>query len=476
MNADTTAMPQHDTTDLFALDQAHVWHPFTPMKQWRETEPLIIERAHDAFLIDTAGRRYIDGTSSLWCNVHGHHVQQMDKAIRNQLHKVAHTTLLGLASPTSIELAERLCAIAPGRLNKVFYSDSGATAVEVALKMAVGYFYHRGQPQRRRFIRFTGAYHGDTTGCMSIGYSELFHLPFGAMCFPSLEAPAPDPCRVPANLVMAPRSPGQYWPSADVPFNASLRDACLKQLRDLLEQHVHEVAAIVIEPLVQGAAGIVCHPTGFLRGVAELARQHGVLLIADEVATGFGRTGEMFACDHEDVCPDLLCLGKGISGGYLPLAATLATDDIEQAFCGALADRRTLFHGHTYTGNALACAAALASLDLFEQRDLLNHIQRSARIIRHKLETLQESPHVRDVRQRGIMTGIELCADRATGLSPEPLHQTAHRLCMAMREDGVILRPLGDVIVLMPIPAMGHDTLHQMLDVVVQTILRWDLK
>ncbi len=471
------------TRHLAALDHAHVWHPFTPMKQWRESPPLIIERGEGVYLIDTEGNRYIDSVSSLWCNVHGHRVPAIDQAVREQLDKIAHTTLLGLASPPSIELAAELVkrvnlpaaantTEAPAaRLNKVFYSDAGATALEVAFKMAVGYWYHTGRPEKNKFIGISGAYHGDTVGSMSVGYSELFHRPFLSMVFPTRWAPAPDCARFPRAADIDPAT--APFPSQDTAHAATVRDRCLAELESLLQLHADETAAIVIEPIMQGAAGMICQPEGYLRGVAELARRYNVLLIADEVATGFGRTGAMFACHLEGVTPDILCLAKGITGGYLPLAATITTDAIEQAFCGELTDRRTLYHGHTYTGNPLACAAALASLRLFDETDLLAHTRQSAAIIADRLTALSDHPHVLDIRQRGIMVGIELCRDRRTAQSFDFAARTGAQICQAMRPQGLILRPLGDVLVLMPIPATPHDTLHRMLDILLNTLTTW---
>ena len=466
-----------DTRRLAALDREHVWHPFTPMRQWRRSDPLIIARAEGCELIDTDGNRYLDGVSSLWCNVHGHVVDQIDRAVRDQLAAVAHTTLLGAASPASIELAARLCRIAPGELDKVFYSDAGATAVEVALKMAVGYWHHRGQPGRNRFIAFHGAYHGDTTGAMSVGFSDLFHRPFASMVFPAMFAPAPDPCRAPREMIdsVAGSEPvgDAVWPSENRALGSALRDQCLAALKRLLEQHADQTAAVIIEPIVQGAGGIICQPEGFLRGVHELTKEHDALLIADEVATGFGRTGTMFAVAREGVEPDIMCLGKGLSGGYLPLAATLATHTVEEAFCGEPSQQRTLYHGHTFTGNALGCAAALASLDLFESSGLLEHVAASGRIIAERLNALRACPNVLDVRQRGIMVGIELCRDRAAREPFDLAKGTARAVCLAMRSRGLLVRPLGDVIVLMPIPAMPHQMLGRMLDTVVESILDW---
>lgn len=467
-----------DAQHLAALDHAHVWHPFTPMRQWRDQAPLIIERAEGFSLIDTDGKRYIDGVSSLWCNVHGHRVAEIDQAIIDQLHKVAHTTLLGLASPPSIELAAELVARAStsdahAPLNKVFYSDAGATALEVAFKMAVGYFFHSGQTEKTRFIGLAGAYHGDTTAAMAVGRSELFHRPYFSMLFETDWFPSIDACRAPENMQHAYPTDADQWPSENVALNQALAQNALTQLRALLEDNGHQTAAIVLEPVMQGAAGMIVQPPGFVRDVAAIAKQYDVLLIADEVAVGFGRTGTMFACEQEGVTPDILCVAKGLTGGYLPLAATLTTDAIEWAFTGELSDRRTLYHGHTYTGNALACAAALASLRLFDDKNVIAHSVQSAAIVGEALQPLRACPHVLDVRQRGLMIGIELCADRNTRQSFDFAARTGAELCRRMRDLGAIVRPLGDVIVVMPAPAMDHTTLRTLLDIVVTTIQAW---
>lgn len=480
-------MKKNDKTrTLTEWDRQHVWHPFTAMRQWRESEPVIIDHAEDFELIDTEGNRYIDGVSSLWCNVHGHCVPAIDKAIRDQLDKVAHTTMLGLGSEPSIRLAAELVARVPkprdgnpGRLNKVFYSDAGSTALEAAFKMAVGYFHHTGRPGKRRFIGFRGGYHGDTTGSMSVGYSELFHRPFSSMVFPTTFAPTPDNLRTPealSHLHQRGNKDDAQWPSERQALSVGMRDHCLESLEQELRRHADQIAAVVIEPVMQGAAGMICQPPGFLRGVADLARKHDVLLIADEVATGFGRTGRMFACEHEGVTPDILCLAKGITAGYLPLAATLATDAIEEAFCGEYTENKTFFHGHTYTGNPLACAAAIASLELFDSTRLLERIERNAEIMHNRLHELRDPaifPHVIDVRQRGIMVGIELCGDRATRQPLDPAKRTGAAVCAAMRPKGLLVRPLGDVIVLMPIPAMDDASMHRMLDIVIETLRRY---
>ena len=501
--SDRVNSPRIDSTDRLArLDREHVWHPFTPMRQWREANPLIIERGDGPHLVDTRGRRYIDGVSSLWCNVHGHRVPQIDEAIREQLDRVAHTTLLGLASPPSIELAARLVEIAPGgkrssfrvpaerRLNRVFYSDAGATAVEVAFKMAVGYWHHRGRPDRNRFIGLQGAYHGDTTGAMSVGYSEAFHRPFVSMVFEVTSFPCVDPVREfragdrdhHTPVLSGAKGRGNRddaahrWAGEEEWLIAALAERSLSELERMLEERGGLTAAVVVEPVMQGAAGMIAQPPGFVRRVRELCDRYDVLLIADEVATGLGRTGAMFACEHDGVVPDILCVAKGLTGGYLPLAATLATDQVEAAFTGELHQRRTLYHGHTYTGNPLASAAAIASLDLFESTRLLDHIRASADLIARRLDVLRDGerfPHIIDVRQRGLMVGIELGRDRETLQPLEASLRAGATVCEAMRERGVILRPLGDVVVLMPIPAMGHDVLSEMLDMVIDALERF---
>ncbi|HEV7562368.1 MAG TPA: adenosylmethionine--8-amino-7-oxononanoate transaminase, partial [Solirubrobacterales bacterium] len=331
------------TADAARLDHDHLWHPFTQQQGWTEEEPLVIERGEGCWLIDSDGNRYLDGHSSLWCNVHGHRHPAIDSAIREQIDRVSHSTMLGLSHPGAAELAARLVAIAPPGLSRVFYSDSGATAAEIALKMAFQYQQQRGGEHRRRtsFVHLREAYHGDTIGSVSVGGIDLFHATYEPLLFDTHAA-----------------EPGDADDMARV-----------------LAAHGEDVAAVILEPLVQGAGGILVHPPGYLRAVRELCDRHGVLLICDEVATGFGRTGKMFACEHEDVAPDLLCVAKGITGGYLPLAATLSTEAIYDGFLGAAEEFRTFFHGHTYTGNPLACAAALANLDVFESERTLERLQ-----------------------------------------------------------------------------------------------------
>jgi adenosylmethionine-8-amino-7-oxononanoate aminotransferase len=439
------------TRQWVELDKQYLWHPFTQMADWLASEPVIIERGEGFYLIDTEGRRYIDGVSSLWCNIHGHCIKAIDDAIQAQLEEIAHSTLLGLGQTRSIELARRLIRIAPKGLAKVFYSDSGATAVEIALKIAYQYWHNTGQKQRTRFIALREAYHGDTVGAVSVGGMELFHGVYKSLLFETFFVPSPHPYR----------------------FNGTAEQCVqhsLETMENLLKKHTGEIAAIIVEPLVQGAAGMIVHPKGFLKSVEQLARKYDVLLIVDEVATGFGRTGKMFACEHEDVRPDLMCLAKGISGGYLPLAATLATQKIFDAFLGRVEEFKTFYHGHTYTGNALACAAGLASLDLFEKNRVLESLPAKIEIIADALAQIKLLSNVGDVRQCGMMTGIELVKDKATKKPFEYKHTIGAKICAAMRHRGAMLRPLGDVIVLIPAPAMDDPTLQKLLAIVCDTI------
>jgi adenosylmethionine-8-amino-7-oxononanoate aminotransferase len=436
-------------------DREHVWHPFTPMQTYAADTPLIIERAEGCLLIDLDGNRYIDGVSSLWCNVHGHRVPQLDDAIRQQLDQVAHSTLLGLANVPAIKLARKLVELAPAGLTHVFFSDDGATAVEVALKMAFQYWRQRPEPRpgKTRYLALSSAYHGDTVGSVSLGGVEHFHALFAPLLFPVLRAPSPYCYRCPLGLE-----------------RSRCHIDCVEVLVDLVRRHHEELAAVVIEPLVQGAAGIIVAPEGFLRRVREVTAEHGVLLIADEVAMGFGRTGTLFACEQEGVVPDFLCVAKGLTGGYLPLAATLTTDEIYCAFLGRPEEGRTFYHGHTYTGNPLGAAVALASLELLEQGKLLATLPEKSALLRRHLDRIAALPWVGDVRHKGLLAGIELVADRATKRPFPAQLRMGHAVCKRARAHGALLRPLGDVLVVMPPLAIEPALLDRLGDIVHDSI------
>jgi adenosylmethionine-8-amino-7-oxononanoate aminotransferase len=413
------------------LDHRHLWHPFTQQRDWCQEEPLVIERAEGTDLIDTEGRRYIDGVSSLWCNVHGHRHPLIDSAVGEQLERMAHSTMLGLTHRGAAELAERLVELAPPGLSRVFYSESGSTAVEIALKMAFQYWQQRGGQHRRRtsFVSLGGGYHGDTLGSVAVGGIDLFHGAYGPLLFECHRVDAGDS----------------------------------ERLERLLDFRSEAIAAVIVEPLVQGAAGIRVQPPGFLRRVRALTEAHGVFMIADEVATGFGRTGTMFACEQERVAPDFLCLGKGLTGGYLPLAATLTTETVYEGFLGAQADFRTFFHGHTFTGNPLGCAAALASLDVFRDEQTLLRLQPKIRLLGELLGELAAMPEVAEVRGRGFMVGIDLGEH-------DPALRLGHRVALEARQGGAIVRPLGDTVVLMPPLAISKADLQRLVEITAAAI------
>ncbi len=424
-----------------------VWHPFAQMRAFFEEDPPTIVRGEGCELFDQGGRRYLDGISSLWCNVHGHRRPEIDEAIREQLRRIAHTTLLGLRTPSAEALARRLAEVAPEGLRWTFYSESGSTAVEIALKMAFQYWQNRGEKGRTRFVTLGDAYHGDTIGSVSLGGIELFHSIFHPLLFDSIKVPAPHCKRCSRGLR---------------PADCALR--CAAEVEEALSANSGTIAAVVVEPLVQGAAGIITHPHGFLERVREACDAHDVLLICDEVATGFGRTGRMFACEHEGVRPDLMCLAKGLSGGYLPLAATMATDEVFEAFLGEHHEARHFFHGHTYTGNALGCAAALASLEIFRHERVIESLGPKGSRLAAALEPVFE------VRQRGLMTGIELSEDPEADRPFAPERRLGHQVTLAARRRGVIIRPLGDVVVLMPALAMTEEQIDELVTVTRQSI------
>jgi len=479
-------MLKTDLPELQDWDRTHVWHAFTQMAEY---EPFIIERAEGCVLVDIDGNRYIDGVSSLWCNIHGHRHPKIDAAIRAQLDKVAHVTNLGGSNPTTIRLAKRLVDLAPPGLPHVFFSDDGATAVEVAIKMAFQYWRQRREPEKREpekgrapicrngpegashkwglppfsaslpasektcYLALGEAYHGDTLGSVSVGGVARFHAMFRPLLFETLRLPAPDSYRTPPGV--PPEGLCQYH---------------LEKLEQTLAQHHGRIAALVIEPLVQAAAGMIMHPPGYLSGVRALTRKYGVLLVADEVAVGFGRTGRMFACEHENVTPDLLCLAKGLTGGYLPMAATLASEEIWQAFLGGYAESRTFYHGHTYGGNPLGAAAAMATLDVFQEERTLEQLPAKIARLGEHLRRLAQLPHVGDVRQRGLIAAVELVRD-VTAKEPYPWEeQRGLRVCDHARREGVWLRPLGNVLVIMPPLSITLEQLDQIAGAVERGI------
>jgi len=447
-------MSTPSTAELAAWDQQYLWHPFTQMREWLAEPPLIIERGEGNYLIDTDGHRYLDGVSSLWCNVHGHRKRELDDALKAQCDRIAHSTMLGLGNVPATILAKRLIELAPRSLSRVFYSDAGATAVEIALKLALQYWQLAGETRRTRFVALTEAYHGDTLGAVGVGYSDAFHRFFRPVIAPALRIDPPHVFR---------------WRRGASPQHALAQ--AIEDAERVLSVHGDEVAALVVEPLMQGAAGMWNQPEGYLPALRELTQRHGTLLICDEVATGFGRTARMFAVEHEGVEPDLLCLGKGITGGYLPLAATLASEQIFSAFLAPYERFEAFFHGHTYTGNPLACAVAIANLDVFQREGVIERTQNRARQLAGLLaERTEGLAHVGDIRQLGLMVGIELVRDRTSRTPYDPAERIGVRAIQEARRHGVILRPLGNVIILMPPLSIASDELETLVRVASDAI------
>jgi len=437
------------------MDKKYIWHPFTQMQDWVKDQQLIIESGAGSILTDIYGKTYIDGVSSLWVTVHGHRKKEIDQAISNQLKKISHSTLLGLSNVPAVLLAEKLVAIAPQGLSKVFYSDSGSTAMEIALKMAFQYWQQKGLEYQRKtgFISLTESYHGDTVGAVSVGGIDLFQTVYKPLLFHSRKIDAPHCYRCAYGLT-----------------SPACQATCLMHAERTIQKFASTTAALVIEPLVQGAAGMLMQPRGFLKRIRELCTKYNILMIADEVATGFGRTGRMFACEHENVSPDIMAVAKGLTGGYLPLAATLTTEEIYRGFLGDHRELRTFFHGHSYTGNPLACAAAIANIDLFKKEKTIQKLQPKIKMLIKGLVEVQKLAHVGEVRQRGFMVGIELVRNRLAKERYPLEKKTGIRVALACRKHGLIVRPLGDVIVLMPPLSISQAELKRILQIVHTSI------
>lgn len=438
---------------LQSWDKMYLWHPFTQMQDYAKETPLIIEEGNGIYLKDVDGKEYIDGVSSLWCNLHGHRNKDIDNAIKKQIDKIAHTTLLGPTNIPAIELSRKLVGICPKGLEKVFYSDNGSTANEVALKMAFQYWQHKGRKDKTQFVALQYGYHGDTIGTMSVGGIELFHGAFRPLYFKTHLAPSPYCYRCPVGKQ-----------------NKDCALACLEGLEDILKEHSDNIAAMIMEPLVQGAGGMIMHPHGYLSGARSLCRKYNVLFILDEVLTGFGRTGKMFACLHEHVVPDIMSLSKGINGGYMPLAVTLATEEIYNTFLGEFSSLKTFFHGHTYTGNPLGCAAALAGLEFLGKHQIMDTLQPKIKFLAAKLKTFESLEHVGNVRQCGLIAAIELVQDTATK-EPYPWEERVGvKVCLEARKQGLLMRPLGHIIIIMPPLIITIEELDRLLDIVYKSI------
>ncbi len=415
---------------LVSRDRAVVWHPYTQMLT--RPDPLPIVRGEGVYLYAEDGRRWLDGTSSWWVNIHGHAHPRLSEAVATQARTLEHVVFANCTHEPAVALAERLVGVLPTGLTRVFYSDNGSTAVEVALKLALQYWGHRGEPSRKTFVTLHHAYHGDTVGAMSASEASLFTQPFSSMLFDVVRADPPYCYRCPVGL-----------------DRATCRIECVKSLEQALQAHAGSVAAVLVEPMLQGAGGMIVWPAEFLGAVRALCDRFGALLIADEVLTGFGRTGRMFACEHAGISPDIICLSKALTGGYLPLGATVATEAIYDAFLSE--DRtRTFFHGHSFTANPIACAVACASLDVFRETDALAKVRALEGWLKAGLEPLRSLPMVGDVRVIGGVGILELVTDKATKAAGGYLDNLGPKLTAAFLDRGLLLRPLGNVLYLMP--------------------------
>ncbi|KMY51382.1 adenosylmethionine--8-amino-7-oxononanoate transaminase [Peribacillus loiseleuriae] len=451
-------MKHDEVQNLENWDKEYVWHPFTQMKMYQQNKPLIIERGQGSYLYDIEGKKYLDGYASLWVNVHGHNVPALNEALIDQVHQIAHSTLLGSANVPSILLAKKLAEITPGNLRKVFYSDTGSASVEIALKIAYQYWQNTNLEKyknKHTFISLDEAYHGDTIGSVSVGGMDLYHRIFEPLLFKRVSLPTPHTYRM-----------TEFDHAEDV------KNFCLQRLESLLQEKADEIAGIIIEPLVQGAAGIITHPSGFLKGVENLCRKYNVLLICDEVAVGFGRSGTMFACEQEEVVPDILCVGKGITGGYMPLAATITSQKIFDAFLGEKEEHKTFYHGHTYTGNQLSCSVALKNIQLMEETALIEKVQVNAAFVNEQLQNLYMLDIVGDIRQRGLMVGIEIVQDRETKTTFPIQENKLDNIVLAARQKGLIIRQLDQVLTFMPVLAMSQNELEEAIRIIYQSILK----
>ncbi|NWF97469.1 MAG: adenosylmethionine--8-amino-7-oxononanoate transaminase [Nitrospirae bacterium] len=454
---------------LEQLDKQYIWHPFTQMKEWVEDVPVIITEGRDCFIKDIYGKWYLDGVSSLWVNIFGHRKKELDEAIKAQVDKISHSTLLGLSNVPAIEFAEKLINLIqklyskeqtinnlPDNkiLSKVFYSDNGSTSVEVALKMAFQYWQHKGIKEKTAFVSLKNAYHGDTIGAVSVGGIDIFHKTFEPLLFKTYKAPSPYCYRCELNL---------EYPLCNL--------SCAGKLEEIFRENASHIAAFIIEPMVQAAGGMIVSPPGYLKTVHDICKKYNVLMIADEVATGFGRTGKLFACEHEQAWPDIMCLSKGITGGYLPLAVTLATEEIYDAFLGEFKDLKTFFHGHSYTGNPIACAIAIAALNIFEKENILENVMKNTGILELWLEEISEFKHTGNVRNCGMMAGIEFVRNKKT---KEPFaweEKIGWKIAFSARDKGVFIRPLGNVIVIMPPLSISERNLGQLLKFIKESII-----
>jgi adenosylmethionine-8-amino-7-oxononanoate transaminase len=447
---------------LIKSDKNNIWHPFTQMADWINDDPsvpLIIDKAKGSYLYDIDGKKYLDGVASLWVNLLGHRNSKIDNAIKRQIDKVSHSTFLGLTHIPAIDLSEKLLEILPKNLKKIFYSDNGSTAVEVALKMAYQYWQFK-KENRKYFLSLKNAYHGDTIGAVSVGGTDLFHSRFKPLLFKNFFAMSPYCYRCPY------RKKEMMFPINAKNFNdhnskMGCKGECIKQVGEIFSKNSKQIAAAIIEPLNQASSGMIIMPKGYIKEYANLCKRYGILLICDEVATGFGRTGKMFAIEHEYVKPDFICLSKAITGGYMPLAVTATTNDVYNAFLGKYEEFKTFFHGHSYTANPLACAASNAVMSILKREKILQKLQPKIKYLEKELIKLAKHDKVGNIRHCGVMVGIEIVEDKKTGKSYDSKLKLGAKICSNIRKRSIIIRNLSDTLVLfLPVTITKQEITH----------------
>lgn len=425
--------PSRSTDAIDLADSKHAWHPFTQMKEYQANPRLHLVRGEGSWLIDTEGRKYLDGNASVWTNVHGHNDPDLNAALEKQLHQLAHVTLLGLNHPVATELAEELAGLTKGQLPRCFFTDNGSNAIEVALKLSFQFWQLTGHSEKRGVISMSGAYHGDTFGTMSVGDNRTFHKRFSPWLFPSqmFEAPRHEEC------------------AGKIKFSDA--NQSLQALENILKSQAAQTASLILEPRVQGASGMHQQPAGFIKAVAQLCRQYNVHLILDEVFTGFGRLGSLTACSTEDVVPDFLCLAKGLAAGYLPLAATLTSEKIYEAFQGEFSEGRTFFHGHTFSGNPLGCAVALASLKKLRPMISSGQIAERAQQLGEEIQkSFSDHPNIASYRQYGLTGAVDFRPANSSAKAWTLDMRVGYQIALAARRHGLVIRPLGDSILFVP--------------------------
>lgn len=421
-------MNKRTTQEYRHLDREHIWHPYTQMQSWQNESFPVIVKAEGNYLFDNDGKRYIDGNSSLWVTIHGHNHPHIVSAMKRQLDTLDHTTMLGTVSDITIEYAVKLKEYLPKELEKIFFSDNGSSAVEIAAKMAYGYQQNIGKKDKKRFVSFKNSYHGDMIGTMSLSDSGIFHSLYEELFFDVIK----------------------------VDYNNHT------EAEEIIRTRHDEIAAVIIEPVAQCASGISLMAPGFMRVLSDLCKEYGIILIADEVATGFGRTGKMWACDIDGISPDIICLSKGITNGVLPFAVTACTQPIYDSFFGRYDEFKTFFHGHTYTGNPLGAAAALANLEVFEQEDTLNKLQPKIELLKRLLDKLSGNKYAGEIRQAGFIAGIDIVDEEKI---PFPTRvRIGHQVGLELRKKGIILRPIGNVMIIMPPLSLPESELEYIVE------------